>query len=547
MRGTRYPEPHVSEAYRRSGAWEGRVLAGALDEAAEKWPSRVAVADAHGQLTFAELRGAAAGLAREIADAGTTAGDVVSVQLPNGREALAYVWAALSLGAVVNPIVPIYRGHELSQILDASAPSFVVTPLIHRGCDYRQVYAQLSVSPNTVVRHVELGAGLDTEPEAGLDARSATPSTVGPVGADDIALLLYTSGTTASPKGVLHSHNTLRYEVFSQASVYELTEDDVVFMPSPVTHITGFLWGCLAPVLLGLRVVFQDRWDAEQAWQQIRDHKATFTMVSAPFIRGLSESPSAPSRRLSHIRIVACGGADMSAELIASAQARIGPTYRLYGASECPSVVANWPNGPDRQREVSDGYPFGATMVKVIDDDQIRLPAGTEGEIVWQGPDMFLGYLDADQNAGAFTSDGFGRSGDLGVLDPDGSLRVSGRLKDIINRSGEKFSARDIEEVLLAHPAVIDVAVVASPDAQTGERVCAYVIPAGEGPTLLDLREHLLRRGLALQKVPERLVVVRELPRTPSGKIQKSVLREWEWTPDNAPARQSQRVEERTR
>lgn len=538
MRGTRYPEPRVGDGYRRNGAWADLVLAGALDEAARKWPDRLVAVDAQGPVTFAELHAAAARLARTMADAGAVAGDVVSVQLPNGREALAYVWAALSLGAVVNPIVPIYRGHELSQILDEAVPRFVVAPVTHRGRDYREVYADLPVPARTEIRHVELGAPLDTAP--------AMMPKAGRIDADDIALLLYTSGTTASPKGVLHSHNTLRYEVFSQAVIYELTGDDVVFMPSPVTHITGFLWGCLAPVLLGLRVVFQDQWNAETAWRLIREQKATFTMVSAPFIRDLTESASAPASPLSHVRVVACGGADMSAELIASAQASIGPTYRLYGASECPSAVAQWPSGLAGKRAVSDGYPFGSTTVKVIDEDEVAVTPGRQGEVVWRGPDMFLGYLDAEQNTGAFTSDGFGRSGDLGVLAEDGSLRISGRVKDIINRSGEKFSARDIEEALATHPRIAAVAVVASPDPRTGELVCAYIVPLGNGPTLADVREHLLAQGLATQKIPERLVVVSDLPRTPSGKVQKNVLRQWEWAPGDR-IEHLKRSEERTR
>jgi cyclohexanecarboxylate-CoA ligase len=537
VKGTRYPEPRIRDSYRRSGAWDDVVLTDALTVAARQWPDRTAVVDANGAMTFAELHAAAAHLAHDMAAAGTRAGDVVSVQLPNGRHVLACMWAALSLGAVVNPIVPIYRGHELSQILGEATPAFVASPVTHRGTDYQRVYADLSLPARTHVRPVDLSSPLDTA--------AATVPKRGRVDADDIALLLYTSGTTASPKGVLHSHNTLRYEILSQAAIYQLTEADVVFMPSPITHITGFLWGCLAPVLLGLRVVLQDRWDPELAWRLIREQQASFTMVSAPFIRGLTASGAAPATRLSHVRVVACGGADMSPELIASAQATIGPTYRLYGASECPSAVAQWSDSLEGRRETSDGYPFGATTVKVIDDDDAAVPVGVQGQVVWRGPDMFLGYLDPGQNAAAFTPDGFGRSGDLGVLSADGSLRISGRVKDIINRSGEKFSARDIEDALQSHSDIADVAVVASPDSQTGERVCAYVVPVDEAPTLTELRDYLSRQGLATQKIPERLVVVGELPRTPSGKVQKSLLREWECLPGNAVGQL--RIEERVR
>ncbi|MBL7498824.1 AMP-binding protein [Frankia sp. CNm7] len=381
-----------------------------------------------------------------------------------------------------------------------------------------------------------------------------------PAGAGDIAVVLYTSGTTSAPKGVLHSHQTLLAETRAMAAAARLGPADRVFMASPLSHITGLSYGVLLPADLGSPVVLQSRWDAAAAVDLIEEHRCAFTVSATPFLRGLTDV-YAERRARSALRVFVCGGADIPATLVREAHTVMGTrVVRTYGSTELPTSSMGDPYGDLDAAATGEGRPMGDNELRrdpgalagepggtdgsdgsaragdVGQDGTAGPPAaaavndaaaGGEGELLVRGPELFLGYLDPELNRDAFTPDGFFRTGDLARIGADGTLVISGRIKDIINRGGEKFSAAEVESVLLSHPAVADIAVVASPDPTLVERACAFVVPAAgwTPPTLADLRDHVTGAGLAIQKAPELLVVVDDLPRTPSGKVQKFVLR----------------------
>ncbi|MEB8340211.1 AMP-binding protein [Streptomyces endophyticus] len=345
---------------------------------------------------------------------------------------------------------------------------------------------------------------------------------------DQVCLLLYTSGTTADPKGVLHSHNTLVFENFSMIDQFALNERDVIFTPSPVTHITGVNCALVLPFLLGAPVVLQDVWDPAVALRRINGNGASFAIFSTPFLMGLLAAAEAADVTAPTLRYLVCGVAAIPDDLTRRAADRLGVVTRMYGATEGPSVTAADRWNPAGIRTRTDGTPLAPTEVVVSDDAGATAPQGVLGEVLWRGPDTCLGYLDERLNEAAFTRDGWFRSGDLARFDEHGALHIEGRIKDIVNRSGEKISVHEVENLLGDHPAVTEVAVVAGPDARTGERACAFVVTGGEAElTLEDIGAHLAAREVATQKIPESLFLVDALPYTASGKIKKFALREW--------------------
>jgi cyclohexanecarboxylate-CoA ligase len=504
--------------YREQGWWDGRLLA--------DWqfdPGITAIVDGSVSMTYAELSRARDQMSDALSGLGLEPGDVVTLELPNWWETSALMHASMAARAVINPVVPIYREAELTFILRQSGSSVLCIPHRFRGFDYvamaERIMKDLDHPPHVVVVRGEgaLPAGfihleeLLGEPPAPADRARAVSS--------DIVLLLYTSGTTADPKGVLHSHDTLRYENLSMAKLLGLSAGDTVFMPSPLTHITGLLYGVLLPPMLGSTAVYLDVWEPAIAADLIEEHGCRLSVGATPFLQDLVETYDRRGTGCS-LRLFACGGADVPPELVYHARRALGASVmRVYGSSEFPTYSCSPPDAPAEVAAETDGLPIGPVEHRIVG------PAGEPGELVVRGPDLFLGYLDPVLNEDAFTADGWFRTGDL-ATEADGAITIRGREKDIIIRGGENLSARQIEDLLYQHPAVREVAVVAMPDPRMGEKACAFVVPLpGESPTLLQLCSFLEESRVARQKFPERLELVAELPKTPSGKIRKFVLR----------------------
>jgi cyclohexanecarboxylate-CoA ligase len=516
-----------------------RTIADVFAESAAAHPSLVYVSDGERRVDRAAMSLAVDACRSALAAAGVARGDVVSLQLSNTWTTVAAMHAVWALGAVVNPITPIYRGSELETIFRSARPSAVIVSAAARGVDFvAQAHSALTAvgsgAPVLPVESLVPGAGnpasgsgsafgSDTDgsaapPPSASDERPVTPRDGdGPAARPgDVALLMFTSGTTGTPKGVLHSHQTLLYEAASIGEVFGL-DNDAIFMPSSLAHVTGLLYGVVMPLLVGGSVSLLDRWDAEAAVDIIERDRCTFTVSATPFLRGLADCYA---RRGTHsaLRAFVCGGADIPATLVADAEKAMGMhVARTYGSTEMPTLCIVRPDDASEARVASEGQPIG--------DAAARLSA--DGELEVRGPELFVGYLDERDNASAFTADGWFRTGDLARLGADGSVTITGRLKDLIVRGGENISAKEVEDLLLTHPAIDDVALIGVPDPLMGERACAVVVPAaGAVVRLSDLTAHLDQQSIARQKYPELLLTVDSFPRTVSGKIQKFVLRQ---------------------
>lgn len=527
-----------ARGYRDAGLWSGVALADAFAHTVARRGDATALIEDGVALSYATLASRVDALAAGLVRRGVVAGDAVAYMLPNWWEAAATFLAAVSLGAHAVPIVPILRGREVAVILRQTRPRAIVLPASFRGTDYvalvREVIASMGgYDPLLVVARASGAA--DRAPTARFEevaapadgAASGARSAVDP---DTLALVIYTSGSTADPKGAMHSHQTLAAELASLVDAHGLGDDDRVLMPSPLTHVSGVIHGILAPALLGTSVVLQDRWDPAAALAAVARHRVTYMIGAPTFLQEMLAQPSLAEHDLSSLRLFSCGGASVAPELMRLGRARIPNlvTKRSYGSSEFPTIATTTAEDALARGLDTEGRALRGVEIRVTDEGGVPLAAGAEGEIRARGPDCFLGYVDASLDADCFDADGFFRTGDLGIVDADGYLRITGRVKDIIVRKGEKISAREVEDLLLEHPAIADAALIPLADPDTGERACACVQIARDAePLALDALVSFLRaRDLTPQKLPEQLELVDDFPRTPSGKINKRLLRE---------------------
>lgn len=527
MIGPTHLDPVRAARHVGRGEWDGSLIDAALQIHAQRRPDRLAVVDGDRQVTYAELdemvREAAAGLANR----GVGRGEAVAWQLPNWLEAVVVHHAVLRLGAVSLPIIPIYRHREVGFILRQSRAAVLLVPNAFRGFDHLRMVDELRAELPDLREVIVVRGEHDTLAPPAAEAA--------PLGrdvertADDIALLLYTSGTTSEPKGALHTHQTLGYENRSIVELFGLTDDDVVFMPSPVAHITGVLYGLQLPFLLGTSVVLQDVWDPTRALELLERHRCSVVIGATPFLHGIVRHPDRARYDLGQLRVFGCGGADVPPELIRQAEHQLGCTAtRIYGSTEFPTLSGGNAADPLEKRATTDGRPIGLAEGRVLSEDDRPVSPGVPGDLQVQGPDLFVGYLDAALNDDAFTEDGWFRTGDLAEIDADGYVRIVGRRKDIIVRGGENISAKEVEDLLFEHPDIHDVAIVGMPDPVMVERICAFVVPVrpSSPPSLEDVVVFLRAQRIASQKLPERLEIIDELPRTATGKVQKFVLRD---------------------
>ncbi|GLL16246.1 cyclohexanecarboxylate-CoA ligase [Pseudonocardia halophobica] len=530
------PRPDLVAAYTAPGLWEETRVDSYLRERAAQHPDRLALVDRGNLWSYGALDREVDRWATALRNHGVGLGTVVSWQLPNWAEAVVLHQATLRLGAVSNPIIPIYRHSEVSFILRQAQSEIVFVPAAFRGFDFPSMLRDIRDELPDLATVVVVGDAPSEDGVIGLDAflARAAPAQAraGGKAADDanaIALLLYTSGTTSSPKGALHTHNTLDYENRSMIEFFGLTSSDVVLMPSPVTHITGVLYGLQLPFMLGGAVVLLDVWEPGAGLELMERHGCTFMVAATPFLHGLVHHPARTPEATRTLRVFACGGADVPPELVHRATDELGCLVsRVYGSTEFPTATSSNLSDPTDKRARTDGRAIGQAPVVVVDDEDRPVPPGEPGHLLVRGPELFVGYLDDALNADAFTPDGWFRTGELPVVDGEVYVEITGRQKDIIIRGGENISAKEVEDRLFEHPKVADVAVVAVPDPVLVERACAVVVPEAGVEVDLDelttwLREH---HRLAMQKLPEYLVLVDELPRTASGKVQKFKLRD---------------------
>jgi cyclohexanecarboxylate-CoA ligase len=527
--GTTRLTKEMVKKFTREGHWRNKTLIDYFKICLEKKPDKIAVLDREHRLTFRDLERLSNNLASSFRNLGISKGDVVSVELPSWYQANVVHLALSKLGGVMNPIIPIYKEREVSFILRQAKSVAIIIPDVFRGYDYAQMLKKIEPGLPDLQYSMVLGTQIPEgmlSLERLMEGDGAAPP-LPSLDPDEVKLLMYTSGTTAEPKGVQHTHNTLICENMNASGFWEIDGDDVVFMPSPVTHIAGYLYALELPFILGCKAVLMDVWDPDKAVQIIAEEKCTFTVGATPFLQGIIHSPWVKNCDLRSFTF-ACGGAAVPPELIREARDQVGiNAFRVYGSTEAPTVTLGIRcGGPLQKAAETDGLVFGHE-VQIVDFDNRPLPYGEEGEIVTRGPEVFVGYRDPALNEGSFDAGGWFHTGDLGRLDRGGYLEITGRRKDIIIRGGENISAKEIEDLLHIHPSIEVAAAVAMPDVKMGEKVCAYAqLRRGARLTFEELVQFLSEYKLARQKLPERLEIIDEFPMTPSGKIKKNELRQ---------------------
>ena len=477
------------------------------------------------ELTFSQLVRDSEVLAARLHALGVQAGDSVSYQLPNSYEALIVFLAAMRLGAIANPLMTTYRARELRHILKEMRSKILFIPSVYRRQDYRDLVRQVDLPDSVhVVVCGESGGFTPFDKLMSGDNAGAAPDYLRRP--DDVAVVVYTSGTSGMPKGVQHSQRTLIYDSYTAAINALAGAADVSLVPSSFAHIGGLCHAHIVPLLLGSTMCFLDTWSVDAAVALIRERRITWTTGPTPFLADLLAHPAGGAGAIASLRTFRCGGADVPSSLILRAQKAGIDAVRCYGCSEMPTISGVSGGAPERAA-YTDGQIHAHVRLRIVDARDGRvLSFGQVGEIEVQGPELFLGYRDEEATSAAMTDDGWLRTGDLGSVDADGFVTVAGRKKDIIIRKGENISAREIEELLAEHPEIEDVAVIGLPDAERGEMVTAVIVTRDRGQlSIEDLRLFLDGIGVARQKYPERVECIDVLPRTGTGKIQKESLR----------------------
>lgn len=524
----------VAAAHRSAGHWGDEVLVDWARAVADAHPGRIAVADESGSLTYRDLWDAGSRLAGWMVDLGVGRGEVVSVQLPNWREFAVIALAVEMVGGVLNPLLPIYREHELRHIMNTCRTRLYVIPPAHGSFSgFLDLAASLraavpSLAGVLVVRPDDTGPGSQA---VAYDAALEAGDPFEPVkrGADEPCLVAFTSGTESHAKGCVHTNNTTGFGLRAASQALDLSAGDVLFMPSPLGHATGIQWGLRLAIFLGTTLVLQDRWAPGVAARLIRDHGCTYALAATPFVADLVDHVAAKpdGHDFTRFRMFVSGGAPIPRDLVERTKSTLGADLlACYGQAECFMAVLVRPSDPLEVKAGSDGWPLPGVEVRIVDDAGDDVPAGDVGECWTRGPHVMVGYVNPPPDRERYQPGGWLATGDLVQDAGGGAIRVVGRTKEIIIRGGINISPREIEEALGRHPAVARVAVVGYPDRRLGEKACAFVIPRGAPPTLDDLTDHLRTLGFATYKLPERLEVVDALPMTPSGKVQKVKLQE---------------------
>ncbi len=523
-RPARWNDDRAADAYAR-GWWVRSTLADSLQDAARNTPQRVLVVDGDRRLTCQQLHEQANLLAHALR-ARMPAGSVVSFMLPNWHEAAIVYLAATLAGMVVNPILPSLRDREVLFILEDTGSRMVFIPHQFGRHDYasmlQRVTARLGAPPEVVVLRGDGSAGVGQTPFKSLLGQPPSGAVLPTLDPDAVRMLLYTSGTSGRPKGVLHSHNSMHALIRQIREHWFVEPGDRFLVPSPIAHIGGSIYAFEGPLLLGTTAVLMDRWNADDAVAIMESERCTHIAGATPFLEQILAAANHRATRLPDLKLFVCGGASVSPSLIRSATDyfKHAVVTRVYGSTEVPVTTIGSPLDADHAAD-TDGLR-GAADIRIGGDGC----ADADGEIRARGPQMFVGYLHEQDNVPAFDAEGYFCTGDLGRWVDGQYLVVTGRAKDLIIRNGENISPKEIEDVLAGHPAIAEVAVVGVPDARTGERACAAIVPrTSAAPDVAGLRSYLQAHGVATFKAPEQVVIWNALPRNDAGKVLKQLIR----------------------
>lgn len=525
-------------AMQARGVWRNKTLVDYMEQALARSPDKDAVVayrqdrDAPYRLSYRALEAVADRIAGSLRALGIGHQDVVSFQLPNWWEFMALSLACAKIGAAANPLMPILRERELKFMLEMAESKVFIVPNRFRGFDFagmaRGLRADLPQLKHVIVVDGDGPDSFDAMLLGELaDSEAARTLPRRPLGPDDILMLMFTSGTTGEPKGVMHTSNTMLTIVESCITRLELQGDEVALGASPLAHLVGYAMLGMLPIMLGSTTVLQDVWEAGKGLDIITRESVTFTAASTPFLDDLCNKARESGVRPSSLRLFMCAGAPIPPVLVRRALTELQLSVcSAYGMTEVVAASVTEPSRAAEKSSSTDGLPLPHVEFKVVDEAGQPLPTGATGRLLVKTPGMFGGYLKRPE-LNEVDPDGWLDTGDLAYLDADGYIRINGRSKDIVIRGGENIPVVAVENLLYAHPAVAAVAIVAYPDARMGERACAFVVPKpGHAFTFAEMTAYFEQAKLTNQYRPERLEILDDLPRTATGKIQKFQLRE---------------------
>ena len=519
-------------AYRQQGLWGDASLADYWQQTARAMPDKIAVVDNHGaSYTYSALDHAASCLANWMLAKGIESGDRIAFQLPGWCEFTVIYLACLKIGAVSVPLLPSWREAELVWVLNKcqakmffaptlfkqTRPVDLILPLQNQLPQLQQIVGVDKLAPATSALSLSQ-----------IIADNTSLTTAITTHGDELAAVLFTSGTEGLPKGVMLTHNNILASERAYCARLNLTWQDVFMMPAPLGHATGFLHGVTAPFLIGARSVLLDIFTPDACLALLEQQRCTCMLGATPFVYDLLNVLEKQPADLSALRFFLCGGTTIPKKVARECQQRGIKLLSVYGSTESsPHAVVNLDDPLSRFMH-TDGYAAAGVEIKVVDDARKTLPPGCEGEEASRGPNVFMGYFDEPElTARALDEEGWYYSGDLCRMDEAGYIKITGRKKDIIVRGGENISSREVEDILLQHPKIHDACVVAMSDERLGERSCAYVVLKAphHSLSLEEVVAFFSRKRVAKYKYPEHIVVIEKLPRTVSGKIQKFLLR----------------------
>ncbi|EOU8296313.1 medium-chain fatty-acid--CoA ligase [Escherichia coli] len=519
-------------AYRQQGLWGDASLADYWQQTARAMPDKIAVVDNHGaSYTYSALDHAASCLANWMLAKGIESGDRIAFQLPGWCEFTVIYLACLKIGAVSVPLLPSWREAELVWVLNKCQAKMFFAPTL-----FKQTHPVDLILPlqnqlpqlQQIVGVDKLAPATSSLSLSQIIADNTPLTTAITTHGDELAAVLFTSGTEGLPKGVMLTHNNILASERAYCARLNLTWQDVFMMPAPLGHATGFLHGVTAPFLIGARSVLLDIFTPDACLALLEQQRCTCMLGATPFVYDLLNVLEKQPADLSALRFFLCGGTTIPKKVARECQQRGIKLLSVYGSTESsPHAVVNLDDPLSRFMH-TDGYAAAGVEIKVVDDARKTLPPGCEGEEASRGPNVFMGYFDEPElTARALDEEGWYYSGDLCRMDEAGYIKITGRKKDIIVRGGENISSREVEDILLQHPKIHDACVVAMPDERLGERSCAYVVLKAphHSLSLEEVVAFFSRKRVAKYKYPEHIVVIEKLPRTASGKIQKFLLR----------------------
>ena len=519
-------------AYRQQGLWGDASLADYWQQTARAMPDKIAVVDNHGaSYTYSALDHAASCLANWMLAKGIESGDRIAFQLPGWCEFTVIYLACLKIGAVSVPLLPSWREAELVWVLNKCQAKMFFAPTLFkqtRPVDLILPLQNQLPQLQQIVGVDKLAPATSSLSLSQIIADNTSLTTAITTHGDELAAVLFTSGTEGLPKGVMLTHNNILASERAYCVRLNLTWQDVFMMPAPLGHATGFLHGVTAPFLIGARSVLLDIFTPDACLALLEQQRCTCMLGATPFVYDLLNLLEKQPADLSALRFFLCGGTTIPKKVARECQQRSIKLLSVYGSTESsPHAVVNLDDPLSRFMH-TDGYAAAGVEIKVVDDARKTLPPGCEGEEASRGPNVFMGYFDEPElTARALDEEGWYYSGDLCRMDEAGYIKFTGRKKDIIVRGGENISSREVEDILLQHPKIHDACVVAMPDERLGERSCAYVVLKAphHSLSLEEVVAFFSRKRVAKYKYPEHIVVIEKLPRTASDKIQKFLLR----------------------